>query len=411
MIDRPYLLVMTLPCYIDAQGRRFVEELWHKDLVEHLAQIRDLTLAAPLIPWRPDLKLIPIDPSTFEGTLRHVDLPPCDSTLRTLVNLPRTSARLWKAIGASDIVHSNAGGWPISFGWVAIPMARLRGKFALTNVESGGWRMGFNRPWRPKSLIQAVAFESMARVIVNLSDIATFTHSGYRDSMLMARRKDRGHIVCASWIDRENILSRESAEATWREKLADPARPLRIVFAANLLPSKGIAVLIAALKELERRGVAVELDMYGRGPMLDECVEASKALTGSVRMTMKGMLAYGEPFFRMLLEHDLMAVPSLSDEQPRIIYDSFARALPVVASNTPGVVQCVTDGLDGKIVPVGDAKALADAIEWASNNREKLRDLGINALDVANALTHDQMHARRAELIESALSRVAMSHD
>ena len=289
-------------------------------------------------------------------------------------------------------------------------MAKLRGKFALTNVESGGWRLGFQRPWRFKTLVFAIAFEWLGRMMVNLSDIATFTHAGYRDSMLLGWRKHRGHIVCASWIDRENILSREAASATWREKLADRSRPLRVVFAANLLPTKGIAVLIEALKELERRGVAVDLDMYGRGVMLDECVEASKALTGSVKLRMRGLLAYGEPFFRMLQEHDLMAVPSLSDEQPRVIYDCFARALPVIASETPGLIECVTDGLNGKVVPIGDAKALADAIEWASKDRERLRDFGINALDVANALTHDQMHARRAELIESALRRVAVSH-
>ena len=53
---------------------------------------------------------------------------------------------------------------------------------------------------------------------------------------------------------------------------------------------------------------------------------------------------------------------------------------------------------------------LADAIEWATGDRDKLRDFGINALDVAHALTHDQMHARRAELIEAALERAAMSH-
>ena len=56
------------------------------------------------------------------------------------------------------------------------------------------------------------------------------------------------------------------------------------------------------------------------------------------------MLAYGEPFFAMLRGHDLMAVPSLSDEQPRVIFDGFAQALPVIASDTPGIVECVTDG-------------------------------------------------------------------
>ena len=208
-------------------------------------------------------------------------------------------------------------------------MAKLRGKFSLTNVESGGWRLGFKRPWRFKPLVQAIAFESVARVIVNISDIATFTHAGYRDRLLLPIRKHRGHIVRASWIDRENILTTDRAEAIWSEKLADPDRPFRVVFAANLVASKGVLVLIDALKELERRGVPVDFDIYGQGVLLDRCRGGRRRLQPAASgSTCRGSLAYGEPFFEMLQAHDLMVVPSLSDEQPRVVYDGFAGPSP-----------------------------------------------------------------------------------
>jgi glycosyltransferase involved in cell wall biosynthesis len=104
----------------------------------------------------------------------------------------------------------------------------------------------------------------------------------------------------------------------------------------------------------------------------------------------------------MLRGLDLVAVPSLSDEQPRVPYDCFSQAVPVVGSDTPGILQCVTDGRDGKIVPAGDAQALADAIAWAAADRAAVRDLGIAALDTARELTHDKMHSRRAEIILAA---------
>jgi glycosyltransferase involved in cell wall biosynthesis len=411
MIEQPYLLVMTLACYEDGEGRRYLDELWHKDLLKHLDQIRNLTLASPLRGEFPSGKVLEVAPSPNEGTLHYLDLPVCTSTIGTLLSLPRICARLWKAIGEAEIVHANTGGWPISFGWIAIPMAKLRGKFSLTNVESGGWRLGFKRPWRFKSLVFAIAFETGARVIVNLSDIATFTHAGYRDSMLLPIRKARGHIVCASWIDPHNILSTAKAEAIWREKLADPTRPLRPVYAGSLTESKGVLVMLDALKELERRGIPLVLNLYGQGPLLEHCKTAAQGFNGCVKLEVRGSLAYGEPFFEMLQDHDAIIVPSLSDEQPRIIYDSFARALPVIASNTLGIVELVTEALNGKVVPVGNPVALADAIEWASTNREQLRDFGINGLDVASSLTHDQMHARRAELIKAAIKdQAAMSH-
>jgi glycosyltransferase involved in cell wall biosynthesis len=104
-----------------------------------------------------------------------------------------------------------------------------------------------------------------------------------------------------------------------------------------------------------------------------------------------------------------VAVPSLSDEQPRVVFDCFSQAVPVVASDTPGLVQCVTHGRDGLVVPAGDAEALAGAIARASADRPSLRDLGVAALDTARGLTHDQMHARRTEIILAARRRGAES--
>ncbi len=403
MIDQPYLLIMTLPCYVDAEGRRYLEELWHKDLVAHLEQIGDLTLAAPLLRSPPGCPVVAIDHDGLKGKLRHLDLPPCRSSLATLRSLPTILGRLWSAIGRASIVHANSGGWPISFGWFAIPMAKVRGRFALTNVESGSWRLGFQAPRDVKGVLQAIAFEGGARLCVNLSDLATFTQAGYRRSMMLPWRRHRGHVLPASWIEPRNILTDAEAEATWRAKLEGPPRPLRAVFAANLLESKGLLVLLDAMKELDRRGVAVALEIYGKGGLQDACEAAAAALPGPASIALRGTLAYGPEFFERLQTYDLMAVPSLSDEQPRVVYDCFARALPVVATATDGLVEVVTDGRDGTIVPIGDVKALADALEWAASHRETLKEYGINSLSVARGLTHDQMHARRAALIERAL--------
>ena len=130
----------------------------------------------------------------------------------------------------------------------------------------------------------------------------------------------------------------------------------------------------------------------------------ARHLNRGVTLTMGGRLDYGPAFFEMLRSQDLLVVPSISDEQPRIVYDCFSQALPVIASDTPGLRQCFSDMPDGKFFPVGDARALADAIAWASDHREQSRDLGIMGLDSARALTHDQMHYRRAELIQTMMS-------
>jgi glycosyltransferase involved in cell wall biosynthesis len=152
--------------------------------------------------------------------------------------------------------------------------------------------------------------------------------------------RHRGHVFSDSWIDEEVILTRAQAEAIWREKPEAPPRSLRVVFAANLSLGKGVSVLLEALKILDRRGIPVDVRMYNRGPLHDECVAVARQLNRGVTLTMGGLLDYGEAFFEMLRDHDLLVAPSISDEQPRIIYDCFSQALPVIASDTPGLRPC-----------------------------------------------------------------------
>jgi glycosyltransferase involved in cell wall biosynthesis len=137
--------------------------------------------------------------------------------------------------------------------------------------------------------------------------------------------------------------------------------------------------------------------------ILDHCTALAAKLQGPVSLTIGGTLPYGPPFFEMLRGHDVTLAPSITDEQPRVVYDSFSQAVPVILADTPGLRECVTDAVNGKFIPSGDPEVLADAIEWASDHRRTLRDLGIAALAVARDLTHDTMHVRRASVVQEAL--------
>jgi glycosyltransferase involved in cell wall biosynthesis len=113
---------------------------------------------------------------------------------------------------------------------------------------------------------------------------------------------------------------------------------------------------------------------------------------------------YGEPFFALLRRFDAVLVPSLADEQPRIVYDAYSQALPVLASATPGLQTCVTDGVNGRLFAPADAQALADTIAWAADEPAELQRLGLAALATARATTHQGMHRRRHALIARMLA-------
>jgi glycosyltransferase involved in cell wall biosynthesis len=403
MIEERYLLVSYITIYVDGRGVRYTDVLWEKDLINHLNHIRNLTLASPRCALPDDRTgLLPLDDSEYVGKITYLDLPKYRSVSDALIGVPSAAAILWKAIGHSDIVHICIGGWPIDLAWIVGPMARLRRRFLLIGVAGAGWRMGWRRPIRLRLLGRAVVFEVMGRFCVNISHLAVFTQAGYLRQLLLPWRRGRGHVIPASWIDEEGILSEDQAKVQWEEKLREAGRPLRAGFVGSLMPGKGVLVLLDALDRLDQRGVPVELDIFGKGKLHEACMAAAARARRSITVTMRGTLPYGPAFFEALRGLDVLLVPSISDEQPRIVYDAFSQAIPVVASDTPGLAQCVTDGRDGKIVPSGDPHALVDAIIWAASNRPALRDLGIASLRTAHSLTHAKMRARWAAIILEA---------
>jgi glycosyltransferase involved in cell wall biosynthesis len=73
---------------------------------------------------------------------------------------------------------------------------------------------------------------------------------------------------------------------------------------------------------------------------------------------------------------DIFAMPSLHEGLGVAALEAMACGLPVVASTTGGLVDAVEDGVSGMQVPVGDARALANAIDLLAASAESRVAMG-----------------------------------
>jgi glycosyltransferase involved in cell wall biosynthesis len=113
---------------------------------------------------------------------------------------------------------------------------------------------------------------------------------------------------------------------------------------------------------------------------------------------------YDKSFFAALKGFDVLVVPSLADEQPRVVYDAYSQAVPVLASDTAGLRQCVEHGVTGVLFAVNDAAALKESIVSLEKDRDALARFAPEAVKKARSLTHQEMHRRRWRLLASALA-------
>lgn len=136
----------------------------------------------------------------------------------------------------------------------------------------------------------------------------------------------------------------------------------RILFLGRLEPRKGLAHLLRAFTRLKIDRPDLELVVAGEGPERDRC---EQLLPRRLRADV-AFLGYvvDEDKRRLLRSCDVLVAPSLGGESfGMVLVEALAAGLPVVASDIPGYRTVITDGRDGRLVPPGDAGALARAIE------------------------------------------------
>jgi glycosyltransferase involved in cell wall biosynthesis len=406
-IVQPYLLVLySVPIYVDGAGRRWLEPLWAKDLIAHTEYLKDLTLvtrAAQVSGAAMPADAVAIDEVAALSNVRFAEVPMPSSGFEALRQLPQTCRVLWRELRRARIVHTAVAAWPFPEAWPILPMLRLRPRLLYINVESAFWRLapGAKASWR--QTLRAGLLETLNRACIGRADISTFTHAGYRSSLLR-RSIERGHVVEASWIDDEKLLSNhELARAVALRHRAG----LRLVFAGRINREKGILVLIEAVARCLQAGLGVSLDVYGDGPLRSASVARAEELGAAAAITFRGSVPYDARFFDALRGYDALVVPSLTDEQPRIVFDAYSQGLPVIASRTEGLLQCVQQDVTGLLCDPGDVPALQALLARAVDEPHLLSDLSGACLERARGLTHRAMHRKRWQLLVSAFPELA----
>lgn len=130
-----------------------------------------------------------------------------------------------------------------------------------------------------------------------------------------------------------------------------------LVFIGELRALKGIDVLIDAVARLRRAGRAVTATVIGYGPDREtlgqqaERLGLSQAIRFMPAMPARQAQALGR----------IMVVPSRAESLPYVVLEAAASAKPLIASQVGGIPE-IYGPLSARLVPPGDAVALADAI-------------------------------------------------
>jgi len=241
-----------------------------------------------------------------------------------------------------DVIYGTA----VSCGFLALVAGRCLGIPAVTNVA--GNDLYFASPWARHTYIRW-ALTGSDGVTAHTDDLAAkaFALSGRRPEVVTPGLKVRP----AHQIDRQAA----------RALLALPeARPI-VLYAGRLSPEKGVVWLLRAFPQVIAACPDARVVVVGDGPQRTELAGLAQTLGLGGAVVFAGMQPH-EIVISYMRAADLFVFPSLREVFGIALLEAMSCGLPIVASNVMGIPSVVEDPANGRLVPPGDAGALADRI-------------------------------------------------
>jgi glycosyltransferase involved in cell wall biosynthesis len=175
-----------------------------------------------------------------------------------------------------------------------------------------------------------------------------------------------------------------------------PDRPTAL-FVGVLERYKNVDGLVAAWRLVQERLPHARLVVVGRGPLAELLAQID--VEHVIELDAEGIAARMD-------ESWVLVLPSRFEGLGRVVIESFARGRGVVASRAGGILDLVTDGVEGLLVSPEDHADLADALTRVLADRTLAERLGTAAREryADWHSTPEQFAARLRELVESTLA-------
>lgn len=167
-----------------------------------------------------------------------------------------------------------------------------------------------------------------------------------------------------------------------REEINPPRDIPRILFLGDIRKGKGVHDLLAALADPETSGLKWKATLAGNGEIAI-FKDMAACLKLSERIDFPGWVGRQETD-QLLREADILVLPSYAEGLPMSVLEGLANKLAVVTTPVGAVPELLKDGETALLVPIGNKKKLAQAIQSLVKDRILRQKIAENGFAVFN---------------------------
>lgn len=180
-----------------------------------------------------------------------------------------------------------------------------------------------------------------------------------------------------------------NAELFINEAKTKSAKPFVITFVGRLIELKGAQLLPEiAQKMLEAGFEDFQINIIGKGPLMEKIVQASQSLSDKINVM--GFKTPNE-VKEILAATNVVIYPGIKDAEGReetqglIVQEAMFMSLPVVVTDVGGVAESVIDGETGFVCEPKNLVQIAEKIVFLANNPQQSLKMGEKALALAKS--------------------------
>lgn len=160
-----------------------------------------------------------------------------------------------------------------------------------------------------------------------------------------------------------------------------------IVQVSQLVSHKDPLTFVRAIAAARACVPALHAVLVGDGPLR---TEVERAVAEHELGDVLHVAGYRQDADALLAAADVVTLSSTEDALPSVLFDALHLGKPIVATLAGGIPEIVEHGRSGVLVPVGDARALGDAIARVLTDPAHARSLAAGAMSRAPEFTIDR---------------------
>jgi len=285
--------------------------------------------------------------------------------------------------------------WP-GFSWAA--MLRLRSihrrlpidLVEAAEVRADGFFVSF-MPGRPKLVTRL----HTAQIFVDHLNKIKTRQSRSWDYWFEKKSILRANLITApsqavidltlTWLPLQNTPSCVIPNAVNERKFlpANIERRDSVLYVGRLERNKGMETIARAIPIVLKRFPSAEFQLIGNDGSDNDGKKWSDKLRAALDPTQRERLRFEQKSRDALIqayqEAAVCILPSAWENSPYALLEAMACGTPVIATRAGGVPEIIEDGVNGFMLPAGDAEALADRICALLEDAQLRRTLGHNA--------------------------------